>query len=128
MVAAIGDFSVDFGASPILDLAATGVNGAPLAFSASPLPLPAGASLSGASGLFTFTPDATQVGDIALSFIVSDGLNTGGGGGRRKYGLQGGLFSPGATRKEAGAVVSHPGSPHRCLRRRFSVGRCRALI
>ncbi len=80
MVAAIGDLSVDFGASPILDLAATGVNGAPLAFSASPLPLPAGASLSGASGLFTFTPDATQVGDIALSFIVSDGLNTGGGG------------------------------------------------
>ncbi len=60
--------------SPILDLAATGVNGAPLASSAPPLPLPAGASLSGASGLFTFTPDATQVGDIALSFIVNDGL------------------------------------------------------
>ncbi len=76
VLAAIGDRSVDLGATLNLTLAATDLNGDPLSFSASPLPLPAGAGLDGASGAFSFTPDETQVGDIALTFIVSDGLAT----------------------------------------------------
>lgn len=70
----MGDRSVDLGEVLTIDLAATDANGDALSFSASPLPLPAGASLGGTSGLFVFAPNAEQVGNIALTFRVSDGL------------------------------------------------------
>ena len=76
ILAAIGNLSVDLGSMLTLDLAATDANGDALTFSASPLPLPDGAGLDSVSGFFTFTPDETQVGTLALSFIVSDGLLT----------------------------------------------------
>ena len=45
-----------------------------MTFFATPLPLPAGSSLDGMTGAFSFTPDAGQVGDIVLTFGVTDGL------------------------------------------------------
>jgi len=70
---AIGPRTVPLGTTLNLQLSATDPNGEPLHYLATPLPLPANASLQGHTGLFTFTPDETQVGDIDLSFVVSDG-------------------------------------------------------
>lgn len=72
----IGNQSVNLGTTLTLDLSATDANGDPLTYSAAPLPLPNGASLNGATGVFSFRPDASQVGDVALIFTVSDGLAT----------------------------------------------------
>ena len=76
VLGAIGNQTVALGSSLILGLSATDANGDPVSFLASPLPLPAGAGLDSVSGAFSFTPDETQVGDIALTFIASDGLLT----------------------------------------------------
>ena len=48
----------------------------PISFTATPLPLPANMTLNGVSGVLTFTPDATQVGDHILTIIMSDGVLT----------------------------------------------------
>ena len=69
----IGDQVVDLGSGLTLQLNASDANNDPLSYSASPFPLPANASLNGQTGLFTFTPDATQVGGFDLTFSVSDG-------------------------------------------------------
>jgi RHS repeat-associated protein len=45
-------------------------------FSASPLPLPAGASLDAVTGVFTFAPSADQVGKRKITFSVTDGTST----------------------------------------------------
>lgn len=69
----IGNQIVDLGSSMILNLTATDPDNDSLSFSVSPMPLPANASLNAVTGLFTFTPDVTQVGDVTLTFAVSDG-------------------------------------------------------
>ena len=70
----VGDQTVALGSTLNLTLTASDLNNDPLAFSATPLPLPDGAALNGVTGAFTFTPDLTQVGVIDLTFTVSDGL------------------------------------------------------
>ncbi len=71
----IGNQTVDLGSTLTLTLLASDPNGDAVAFAASPLPLPRNASLS-PSGLFTFRPDADQVGTIPITFIASDGVLT----------------------------------------------------
>lgn len=73
---AIGDQSVDVGSILKLQLGATDLNGDPLTFSVSPLPLPQGATLNAATGVFVFAPGLAQVGAIPLTFSVSDGVFT----------------------------------------------------
>ncbi|MCH8198169.1 MAG: VCBS repeat-containing protein, partial [Proteobacteria bacterium] len=72
----VGNQTVALGSTLNLTLTASDPNNDPLAFSATPLPLPDGASLNGVTGAFTFQPDATQVGVIDLTFTVSDGFLT----------------------------------------------------
>ncbi|MEM7223637.1 MAG: PKD domain-containing protein [Pseudomonadota bacterium] len=72
----VGNQSVALGTSLSLLLSASDPNGDDLTFSATPLPLPDGASLGGQNGLFTFTPNEDQVGTIDIDFLVSDGLLT----------------------------------------------------
>ncbi len=73
-LAPIGDQSVALGTSLAFTLAATDPNGTGIVYSATPLPLPDGASLDGTSGEFAFTPNEGQVGDIVLTFFADDGL------------------------------------------------------
>ncbi len=72
----IGNQIVALGSALSLTLTATDPESAPLAFSASPVPLPANSSLNAQTGVFSFTPSLGQVGVIALTFIVSDGVLT----------------------------------------------------
>ena len=74
-LAAIGDQSVALGSVLTLQLLASDPNGDPVGFSASPVPLPQGASIA-ANGSFVFAPGAAQVGTLTLTFMVSDGLLT----------------------------------------------------
>ena len=73
VLAAIGNQSVDLGTTLNLQLAATDPDLDPITFLAVPLPLPDGASLDGMTGAFTFQPNASQVGNIDLTFLASDG-------------------------------------------------------
>lgn len=70
----IGNQTVALGSTLSLTLTASDPDGDDLAFTASPLPLPAGASLNSGTGAFEFSPDETQVGDLQITFIVSDGV------------------------------------------------------
>ncbi|MBI1928692.1 Ig-like domain-containing protein [Candidatus Poribacteria bacterium] len=70
----IGNQTVALGSTLTLNLTASDPNNDPLAFSATPLPLPDNASLNAMTGSFTFSPAANQVGDILLTFTVSDGV------------------------------------------------------
>ena len=71
---AIGNQTVDLGRTLTFKLTATDPNPKDsLAFTISPLPLPANASLNAMTGVFTFRPRADQVGEIKLTFKVSDG-------------------------------------------------------
>ncbi|MGR9071590.1 MAG: RHS repeat-associated core domain-containing protein [Gammaproteobacteria bacterium] len=69
----IGNQTVALGTALTLPLSATDPDGDTLQFSALDLPLPEGASLDGATGLFTFKPEFQQIGTIELTFTVSDG-------------------------------------------------------
>ncbi len=70
----IGDLSVDLGSTLSFTLTASDPDGDTLGFTASPLPLLEGAGLNSATGEFAFTPNEGQVGDISITFIVSDGV------------------------------------------------------
>lgn len=67
----VGDQTVALGTTLTLQLTATDPDGDPLTFAAEPLP--AHASLDAATGRFTFTPTADQVGTLTRTFTVSDG-------------------------------------------------------
>ena len=55
------------------NLSATDPNGLPISFLAEPLPLPAGASLNMVTGEFSWTPDQTQTGITAITFLAFNG-------------------------------------------------------
>jgi hypothetical protein len=67
----VGNRTVVLGNSLTLQLAAADPDGDTLTFSVEPLP--ANASLAASTGIFTFTPTEAQVGEIHLTFRVSDG-------------------------------------------------------
>ncbi|NNG03294.1 MAG: hypothetical protein HKM95_04250, partial [Inquilinus sp.] len=73
VLAAIGDRTVAVGGVLSIGLDAADPEGDALDFFATPLPLPAGATLDGASGAFAFRPALDQIGAVALTFGVSDG-------------------------------------------------------
>ncbi len=70
VLAAIGDRSVDEGATLSFTLSATDQDGDGLTFSASGLP--AGATLDGGTGAFSWTPGYDQAGGHAVTFTVTD--------------------------------------------------------
>ena len=69
----VGDQNIAAGCSTTINLTATDAENDTLTFSATPLPLPANSSLDSNTGEFVITPDQSQVGEISLTFIVSDG-------------------------------------------------------
>ena len=69
MLADPADRSVRTGDLVSIQLSASDADGDALAFSVAPLP--AGATLS-ASGLFSWTPSASQTGTFALAFTATD--------------------------------------------------------
>ena len=70
----IGNHTIPLG--QVLTFTMTGIdpNNDPVAFTATPLPLPANMTVNGSTGAVTFAPDRTQVGDHVLTMMVSDGL------------------------------------------------------
>lgn len=70
----IGNQTAALGTMLTLQLTASDPNGDVPTFSVEPLPLPDNASLNAVTGVFTFEPDADQVGTTVLTFIVSDGV------------------------------------------------------
>ncbi|MFB3076521.1 MAG: PKD domain-containing protein, partial [Lysobacterales bacterium] len=72
----VGNQIVQLGQSLTFTLSGSDPNGDPISFTATPLPLPANMTLNGTSGMLTFTPDATQVGDHILTMMMSDGVLT----------------------------------------------------
>ena len=73
MLTPIGDRSVELGQTLTIQLGAADPDGDVPTFFATPIPLPAGARLDGATGTFTFTPGADQVGSFPITFSASDG-------------------------------------------------------
>ncbi len=72
----IGNQTVALGTMLELQLDVVGPTHGIVTFAAMPLPLPANSSLNAATGEFVFTPDESQVGDVNLTFIVSNGTGT----------------------------------------------------
>ncbi|MGB0748985.1 MAG: PKD domain-containing protein, partial [Magnetospiraceae bacterium] len=71
----VGDVSINLGQTLKLVLSATDPEGETTpTFSATPLPLPANATLDSQSGTFVFQPDASQVGTITLTFLATDSV------------------------------------------------------
>ena len=63
---------IQVGSTMVLQLEASDPNGDPLHFSVTPLP--EGAALDGATGVFSYTPKSGQEGITPLRFLVSDGF------------------------------------------------------
>ena len=72
----IGDQTVDVGITLTLTLTATDLNGNPITFGTTTLPLPDGASLDDTTGVFTFTPTGVQVGTFSVTFFATNGSET----------------------------------------------------
>lgn len=73
----VGNQTIALGSTLTLVLTGSDTDNDSLSFSASPLPLPSGSNLDSNTGVFTFTPNSNQTGDIPIIFIVSDGELTG---------------------------------------------------
>ena len=72
----IGEQTVDVGTTLSLTLTATDPSGNPVTFGTSTLPLPGGATLDAATGLFTFTPTSAEVGAFSVTFFATNGDET----------------------------------------------------
>lgn len=70
---AIGNQTAFIGTTLTLQLAATDPDGGELVYIAEPMPLEENMTLNTKTGVFTFTPALTQVGDHTITFIASDG-------------------------------------------------------
>ena len=64
----IGNKIVNLGETLKFTVSATNSSGGPVSLFVSPLPLPNHANFNSATGVFTFTPDAMQVGSYAAHF------------------------------------------------------------
>lgn len=76
VLAPIGNQTVPLGSTLTFTATATDPDHDPVTFAMTPLPLPVHATFNTPTGLFTFTPDATQVGTVPLTVIASDGILT----------------------------------------------------
>ena len=72
----VGNQIVNLGQTLTFILTGSDPNNDPISFSATPLPLPRNMAMNGSTGVVTFTPDATQVGNLNLTLLVSDGMLT----------------------------------------------------
>jgi len=70
---AIGDQTALLGRTLTLQLSATDPNGEPLEYFAEPMPLPKNTNLDSSTGIFTFTPEADQVGSFDIMFMATNG-------------------------------------------------------
>lgn len=76
ILAAISNQTVPLGTTLTFTTTATDPDNDPVEFAATPLPLMAHATFNTQTGLFVFTPDATQVGTFPLTITASDGIAT----------------------------------------------------
>ena len=72
----IGNKTVALGSTLTLTATAVDPDGQPVMLAATPMPLLPHATFNTQTGLFTFTPDATQVGTFPLTITASDGITT----------------------------------------------------
>ncbi|MBA5871001.1 MAG: hypothetical protein GDA68_13550 [Nitrospira sp. CR2.1] len=72
----IGNRTVPLGQTLSFTVTATDPDGDPVMFAVTPLPLPPHMTFNSETGRFTFTPDATQVGTLSLTFLASDGATS----------------------------------------------------
>ena len=72
----IGNKTVALGSTLTFTATAVDPDGQPVTLSATPMPLLPHATFATQTGLFTFTPDATQVGTFPLTITASDGITT----------------------------------------------------
>jgi RHS repeat-associated protein len=75
-LAPIGNQTVPLGSTLTFTTTATDPDNDPLTFAVTPLPLPDRATFNSQTGSFTFTPLATQVGTVTLTFVATDGILT----------------------------------------------------
>lgn len=75
-LAPIGNQTVPLGSTLTFTAIATDPDNDPVSFAVTPLPLPAHASFNAQTGLFVFTPDATQVGTFSVTISAFDGTVT----------------------------------------------------
>ena len=73
LLESLADQTVPVGTEVSIQLIASDPENQPLTFSVTPLPLPEGANLDTRTGVFTFAPNADQVGTHLFTFSVSDG-------------------------------------------------------
>ncbi|HEY2988555.1 MAG TPA: Ig-like domain-containing protein, partial [Candidatus Binatia bacterium] len=69
----IGNKTVNLGETLVFTVTVTNSSGAPFSLFVDPLPLPVHATFNAATGVFTFTPDTTQVGNFQLTFTAVSG-------------------------------------------------------
>ena len=72
----IGAQTVALGATLTFTVDAIDPEGDLVTLAVTPLPLPAHAAFNAESGAFVFTPDASQVGTVSLTFVASDGATS----------------------------------------------------
>ena len=73
VLATVGNQTAPLGQTLNLQLSASDPEGAPLVYGAVPTPLPDNARFNAVTGLFTFSPSESQVGDHQITFSASDG-------------------------------------------------------
>ncbi|HQR13295.1 MAG TPA: RHS repeat-associated core domain-containing protein [Nitrospira sp.] len=79
VITPLGNRTLSLGSTLAFTVVGVDPNGQPVTYSiqqappAQPLPLPAHMAFNAQTGVFSFTPDATQVGTFNLVFLASDG-------------------------------------------------------
>lgn len=73
VLAPIGNQTVPLGSTLTFTTTATDPDNDPVHFAVTPAPLPAHAAFDVQTGIFTFAPDATQVGVFTFTFSATDG-------------------------------------------------------
>jgi RHS repeat-associated protein len=69
----IGNKTVNLGETMTFTVSASSPTGGPISLFVAPLPLPNHATFNAGNGLFTFTPDTTQVGVFQITFSAVSG-------------------------------------------------------
>ena len=107
VLAPIGNQTVPLGSTLTFTATATDPDQDPLQFAATPIPLLPHATFNTQTGLFVFTPDATQVGTFPLTITARDGMITV----SESITITVTGASPGGTTGLSGRVVDGSGQP-----------------